>query len=141
MAPCSANCGGGKRFSVRKLLHPPPKGYDQSLLVSCDEGTQKTEPCNEVVCDVDCQLGDWVEWADGPCSATCGGGIEVQRRRVIVGPSGNGQKCPKVSDPHRVRYKECNNHTCEPRCEALGALWNSTEREMIMKGPCSERCG
>lgn len=65
----------------------------------------------------------------------------MQRRRVVVGPSGNGKKCPNVFDPLRVRYKECNNHTCEPRCEALGALWNSTEREMIVEGPCSERCG
>mmetsp|Transcript_141614 Transcript_141614/g.394792 ORF Transcript_141614/g.394792 Transcript_141614/m.394792 type:complete len:614 (+) Transcript_141614:27-1868(+) len=142
-SPCTAKCGGGLRYSVRKLLHPPPKGYDPALLVNCDQGTRKSEPCNEMECAVDCKLGDWVGWADGPCTASCGGGVEVQRRRVIEAASGGGKPCAHWSHASRVRYRPCNPDACPLRCEELSQqhLGNRSGLVVPLLGACSEPCG
>jgi len=117
--PCTAKCGGGVRYSVRRLLHPPPANYPRELLINCNEPLSETHACNEDPCVVDCKLGDWTPFADGPCSVTCGQGFQVERRRVVEGPIGKGKLCP----PHntmdvRVRYKECKGkEECKPRCD------------------------
>lgn len=132
---CTARCGGGQRFSTRSKLHEPPPGYDPWLLVNCDQVISKTEPCNEIPCDVDCELGDWVAWADGPCSRSCGGGVEVQRRRVTTSPVGNGLPCPAWTDPQRVRYNVCSAQPCPGRCETVDA------HSLAESSRCSRYCG
>lgn len=85
-------------------------------------------------CDVDCELGDWVRWADGPCSQECGGGFEVLRRVESVVKVGNGMPCAAWADPTRVRYQPCNTHACATN------FCRSKEGEDY-KGECSEHCG
>lgn len=117
-APCTAQCGGGLRYSIRRLLHPPPMNYPRELLSYCNESLSQTHKCNEAPCNVDCKLGDWTPFSDGPCSVTCGRGFEVQRRRVVEGPVGDGQLCPDYNDIKRMRYQACEVATpCEPRCD------------------------
>jgi len=131
--PCTAKCGGGVRYSIRRLLHPPPLKYPRDLLVHCNEPLSQTHPCNEDPCIVDCKLGDWTSFADGPCSSTCGKGFQVERRRVVEGPVGKGKLCPPHDKPNvRVRYKECNEKECEPRC--------SLASKAVLYGQCSEVC-
>eukprot|EP00747_Dinoflagellata_sp_TGD_P162035 gnl/TRDRNA2_/TRDRNA2_179188_c0_seq1.p1 gnl/TRDRNA2_/TRDRNA2_179188_c0~~gnl/TRDRNA2_/TRDRNA2_179188_c0_seq1.p1 ORF type:complete len:816 (+),score=177.64 gnl/TRDRNA2_/TRDRNA2_179188_c0_seq1:56-2503(+) len=138
---CTADCGGGVYYSVRRLLHHPPEDYDSRLLVNCSEPLNKTEsdkPCNVRPCALDCVLGDWTRWADGNCSKSCGGGVEVQRRRIIRGPLGGGKECPKWHEEERVRYQPCNEQPCEQRCEVPDV---NAAAQQIIATTCSERCG
>jgi len=140
-SPCTAKCGGGLRYKVRKRLHPPPPDYDPAMLNNCDEQLSASEPCNQIECDADCKLGDWVRWGDGECTATCGGGWETQRRLVIEGPSGNGKPCPHWStEGVRVRYKPCNIHACEPRCEKAAEQYIHNY-SLRMETSCTVPCG
>lgn len=142
-SPCTAKCGGGVRYKVRRLLHPPPAHYPPELLVDCGAALSETEDCNVDPCDADCKLGDWTEFADGPCSATCGQGFQVQRRRIVEGPIGNGKLCPRYDEPEdtsnpligRVRYRPCKNKErpdCEQRCDL--------DTSEILYGACSNVC-
>jgi len=134
-SPCTAKCGGGIRYKVRRRLHAPPEDYDRSLLVSCDEPLSTSETCNQIDCNSDCELGDWVRWADGPCTASCGGGLEVQRRRIIAAPRGNGRSKEGV----RVRYESCNVKACEPRCQQ-STQSVSGNKSFWVETPCSQPC-
>jgi len=154
---CTARCGGGLRYLTRKLLHPPPAYFEPSLLVNCNLALSKTEVCNDHPCDVDCELGDWTPWADGPCSKSCGGGMEVQRRPIAVGRAGNGRVCAHWTDSARVRYKVCNPQPCPTRCElgsadfpgpspsagseAGGVATAPVAAPLMVPGVCSEPCG
>jgi len=135
-SPCTAKCGGGERYSVRRLLHPPPANYPSELLVKCDGALSQTHKCNEDPCNVDCELGEWTPFADGPCSVTCGKGFEVQRRRIVEGPIGQGKLCPAYNELNvRVRYKECEApEPCVPRCDI------EAEGKELIYGGCSASC-
>jgi len=127
------------RYSVRRLLHPPPLNYPRELLVDCDAPLSKTHACNEEACSVDCALGEWTPFADGPCSVTCGKGFQVERRRVVEGPIGKGKLCPAYSEPNiRVRYKECSMaDECKPKCDLVDEAQDAGGR---LYGACSEVC-
>jgi len=115
--PCTADCGGGFRTRVRRKLHANPEGYNPKLLKSCDENIEEHESCNTQECDVDCQLSEWTPWANGECSRSCGNGIMVERRNVVMGPKGNGKKCPPWSaEGERVRVVPCNPDPCPASC-------------------------
>eukprot|EP00929_Paragymnodinium_shiwhaense_P082315 TRINITY_DN43334_c0_g2_i1.p1 TRINITY_DN43334_c0_g2~~TRINITY_DN43334_c0_g2_i1.p1 ORF type:complete len:800 (-),score=155.57 TRINITY_DN43334_c0_g2_i1:69-2468(-) len=138
LAKCSARCGGGERYSMRSLRNPPPADIDPRLLINCQKPLSRTEPCNEFPCDADCQLGSWTRWADGPCSAPCGGGWEVQRRFVVHGPLGNGLSCEAWSSGARVRYRPCNEQPCQQeRCN----LVSTDGKPVSLMMACSEFCG
>jgi hypothetical protein len=67
--------------------------------------------------DVDCQLSEWTPWANGECSRSCGNGIMGERRNVVMGPKGNGKKCPPWSaEGERVRVVPCNPDPCPASC-------------------------
>lgn len=114
--PCTANCGGGFRTRVRRMLHANPEGYDRRLLKNCHESLEEHETCNTQECDVDCQLSEWTPWANGECSRSCGGGTMVERRNVVMGPKGHGLICPPWSSDARVRVVPCNMNPCNASC-------------------------
>lgn len=123
------------RYSVRRLLHPPPASYPRELLINCKEPLSQTHPCNEDPCVVDCKLGDWTPFSDGPCSVTCGVGFQVERRRVVEGPVGKGKLCPPHNELDvRVRYKACKGkeEMCKPRCDLAP--------KATLYGSCSNVC-
>lgn len=136
---CTAACGGGFSYGVRRLLHPPPMAYPAELLVNCDLPLSETRDCNVEPCNVDCKLGDWVPFADGPCSVTCGEGFMVERRRVIEGKIGNGEPCPKWDSDERFKIskcvvaKVCDAAKCTPTDEKIAT-------DATVYGACSSIC-
>eukprot|EP00427_Karlodinium_veneficum_P001057 CAMPEP_0169160298 /NCGR_PEP_ID=MMETSP1015-20121227/56374_1 /TAXON_ID=342587 /ORGANISM="Karlodinium micrum, Strain CCMP2283" /LENGTH=392 /DNA_ID=CAMNT_0009231953 /DNA_START=392 /DNA_END=1568 /DNA_ORIENTATION=+ len=136
---CTAKCGGGVSYGVRRLLHPPPMEYPAELLVNCDFPLSFTRPCNEMPCSVHCRLGEWTPFADGPCSVTCGEGFMVERRRVIEGPVGLGQPCPAWDSKVRVRFSPCRGRQkeCAPRCDPTDEKISS---DATLYGACSNIC-
>lgn len=44
----------------------------------------------------DCLVSEWSDWT--PCSATCGFGQKFRTRKVIREKTGNGRKCPALTD-------------------------------------------
>jgi len=139
---CTARCGGGIRHLYRERLHPPPTDIDPALLIKCDEETISTEECNKFMCDVDCHLSDWIRWADGPCTATCGGGYEVQRRRVVHGAMGKSSRhCPNWRSDVRVRYIPCNIDPCEPDCTVAEDRLPPLPTPNVVISKCSRFCG
>lgn len=72
---------------------------------------------------VDCVVSDWSDWSD--CTASCGGGIQVRTRTVLVPAANGGAACPELEE-----YRACNEQEC---CESD---WFIGEY-----GECSAECG
>jgi len=152
---CTARCGGGFRYETRKLLNPPPSKVDKALLVNCNEELSRREACNKHPCEMDCHLGEWIRWSDGPCSASCNGGWEVQRRHVVHAATSGGEACPSWNGPERVRYLPCNTDACPEHCEVaesksavLGVFGDphlnpavGVKSPDIISDSCSRYCG
>lgn len=62
--------------------------------------------------------GLWARWAPyGPCSRTCGGGVQLARRRCSnPTPANGGKYCEGV----RVKYRSCNLEPCPSSGEEGG---------------------
>jgi len=82
-SPCSATCGGGVTFRIRKIAKManhcgnPPEGLDR-----------ESKFCNaHVSCEkaVDCEFSEWGTWSD--CSTSCNG---IKRRSRRIGRYGRG---------------------------------------------------
>eukprot|EP00928_Gymnodinium_smaydae_P011158 TRINITY_DN14151_c0_g1_i2.p1 TRINITY_DN14151_c0_g1~~TRINITY_DN14151_c0_g1_i2.p1 ORF type:complete len:664 (-),score=92.16 TRINITY_DN14151_c0_g1_i2:1005-2996(-) len=110
-ATCTAECGGGQRFSVRHILNPPPEDYDTELLVNCNKDLSRATACNVFPCAIDCQLGDWTA-AEVPCTKSCGGGTRVERRRVVESAQSGGAPCVSWDSERREREVPCNTMKC-----------------------------
>ncbi|CAE8586351.1 unnamed protein product, partial [Polarella glacialis] len=107
----------------------------------CDQDSLKTvAPCNplpgsdapeqcQAVPAVNCRLSEWEAWEQ--CSATCGGGQEVRKRRVEQPSSSGGLPC---SDQLTVT-RGCATQSCEPTVvqDCIWSTWSSW-------GDCSH-CG
>eukprot|EP00930_Biecheleria_cincta_P078073 TRINITY_DN6544_c0_g1_i1.p1 TRINITY_DN6544_c0_g1~~TRINITY_DN6544_c0_g1_i1.p1 ORF type:complete len:930 (+),score=218.40 TRINITY_DN6544_c0_g1_i1:52-2841(+) len=117
---CDAQCGGGFRWRKRRRLHAPPKDLPLTLQVHCDQDTMIKEPCNMQPCDVNCELGEWTAWPKGSCSKDCDGGFVTERKEIIVGPHGKGDRCPSWDEVGvRVRADKapCNEGVaCKAKC-------------------------
>uniref|UniRef100_A0A8C5TGL9 ADAM metallopeptidase with thrombospondin type 1 motif 15 n=1 Tax=Malurus cyaneus samueli TaxID=2593467 RepID=A0A8C5TGL9_9PASS len=75
--------------------------------------------------------GGWAKWAPyGPCSRTCGGGVQLARRECSDPvPANGGSYCEGI----RVKYRSCNLEPCtasfrEEQCEAFNGYSHSTNR-------------
>ncbi|NWH74649.1 ATS15 metalloproteinase, partial [Piaya cayana] len=80
--------------------------------------------------------GGWGKWAPyGPCSRTCGGGVQLARRECTNPvPANGGSYCEGI----RVKYRSCNLEPCsaavpgksfrEEQCEAFNGYSHSTNR-------------
>jgi hypothetical protein len=53
----------------------------------------------------DCEVGKWSEWSE--CSATCGRGLKMKRRRIVKAAANGGQPCPALQ-----RSDYCNTDPC-----------------------------
>ncbi|XP_072302415.1 A disintegrin and metalloproteinase with thrombospondin motifs 15-like [Eucyclogobius newberryi] len=75
--------------------------------------------------------GRWAKWgAFGPCSRSCGGGVQLSKRECnSPAPSNGGKYCQGV----RVKYRSCSLNHCpdngktfrEEQCEASGHSFNN----------------
>ncbi|XP_077161405.1 A disintegrin and metalloproteinase with thrombospondin motifs 15 [Paroedura picta] len=80
--------------------------------------------------------GNWGKWAPyGPCSRTCGGGVQLAKRDCNnPAPANEGKYCEGV----RVKYRSCSLDPCsdsvpgksfrEEQCEAFNGYNHSTNR-------------
>ena len=99
---CSRSCGGGRQiFSRREEIKSKNGGRP------CLGSDTKIETCNDHDCfePVHCQ---WSQWSKvGPCSKTCGKGIQNYRRRKLA-YTANGNDC--IGKETGKKY--CNTQRC-----------------------------
>lgn len=79
------------------------------------------DPCRRIT-DSSSQVdGSWARWEPyGPCSRTCGGGVQLARRQCSSPTPANGGKyCEGV----RVKYRSCNLEPCPSSGEEGGQRW------------------
>ncbi|XP_013407723.1 semaphorin-5A-like [Lingula anatina] len=88
--PCSATCGGGTTFRVRKCVG----GND------CFGPSRQQMPCNTHECPY---FGEWSEWSE--CDAKCGGGRQTRTRMCL--PAGS------VCIGRTTEIRSCNNFPCQ----------------------------
>lgn len=117
---CSARCGGGTQTLRRRVLLTPPEGGVCSDIIAKD-----ATPCNVHPCLFPCEFEEAEE--RGNCSAACGGGVRVVRRRW------KGENCPASHDLDAVQLEQCNTQPCVEPCK-LSDTWTVVTE-------CSELCG
>lgn len=101
---CSASCGGGVQTRTRSITTPAQFGGAACPALS------ETRACNTQSCapdPIDCQVSDWSDWS--ACSASCGGGVRVRNRSILVPAQFGGQSCPATQ-----QTEACNILSCTP---------------------------
>lgn len=77
---CDAECGGGVQYHYRHVVkHPRANGKH------CDkQGSYEVQQCNTHECGKPsyCEWHEWTDW--GPCSQTCGAGLQSKTRTMFV---------------------------------------------------------
>merc|ERR1719509_304038 len=116
---CSTTCGGGVRRLTRTVLTHPLHGGRP-----CG-GLERTKPCSQQACPVDCQQSIWKP--GGVCSASCGGGEQRFTRTTLIQPLYGGRPCGEPT-----KNKPCNQEACPVDCQLGG--WKTI-------GTCSTTCG
>lgn len=71
--------------------------------------------------------GGWAKWAPyGPCSRSCGGGVQLARRECTDPvPANGGSYCEGI----RVKYRSCNLEPCAASGEGWGSPWAAATPE------------
>jgi len=124
---CTRQCGGGEQRRDRHILGEPEHGG-----APCSpEVMEEVRPCNTQLCDecVDGRWSDWGKW--GPCSASCGAGLQ-QRQRDISVPENN---CGRPIIGSANEFRPCHTVDCteaSTRCSLSD--WGQW-------GACSASCG
>ncbi|XP_052061953.1 hemicentin-1-like [Mytilus californianus] len=121
--PCPVTCGAGVQIKRRVCNDPAPTQDGKP----CDGAETRFEQCNKEACAVN---GNWGSWTlDGPCSVTCGAGVQIKRRVCNdPAPTQDGKPC----DGAETRFEQCNKEAC-----AVNGNWGS----WTLDGPCSVTCG
>merc|ERR1712072_1391952 len=96
-------CGTGSKTRTRKITtHARNGGIECGI--STEQMKCNTKPC-PIVCEVDQKWGPV-----SPCSKSCGGGLQFQRRSVKRTNAFGGKACPPITS-NKV-WRKCNIHTC-----------------------------
>jgi len=116
---CSAACGGGSQRQTRTITVQPAYGGNACpTLVN-------TQNCNMQSCPVNCAVTSWSAWS--ACSKTCGSGLQVSTRSVVVYAAFGGTACPSLT-----QSQTCNTQPCAINCAVSGwSAWSA----------CSAVCG
>ncbi|CAD7923438.1 unnamed protein product [Amoebophrya sp. A120] len=118
---CAARCNRGRRMFKRSLRHEPAGSLGSTDLMNCHSGPmiKFEDDCGAAPCDVNCRLGPWKKDPGADCSASCGGGMLIERRQIVQPNQGRGIPCPPIQDSSRVRYSACNLNPCKPVCDTV----------------------
>ncbi len=116
---CSATCGGGSQRQTRSVTKQPAYGGNACpTLVN-------TQNCNMQPCPIKCVVTSWSAWS--ACSKTCGTGVRVSTRSVVVFAAHGGTACPSLT-----QSQQCNTQPCPINCAVSGwSAWST----------CSAVCG
>lgn len=69
--------------------------------------------CGSGACNRNCELSDWSDWGESPCSRACGGGTRRSVRGVPEGKEAIGTgKCWEPDHKKRLKFKTCNKRSC-----------------------------
>jgi len=100
---CSKTCGQGSKNRRREVQTRARNGG--SL---CQGLSMQTQSCNVRDCPspVNCQWSSWSE--TGPCSKSCGGGVQYFERVINVESQNGGQSCTGS----RTKREYCNTQNC-----------------------------
>jgi len=108
---------GGMQTMTRNIITWPEFG------LKCPP-MEKTIPCGQVKCPVDCEMSEWSGWSK--CTRECEGGVKGRTRNIITQPEHGGLSCNTVNDEI-----ECNTGTCDRDCSLK--RWSKWT-------PCSTAC-
>ena len=99
---CSVTCGGGTKQRTRtKSILAQNGGLD------CNGDHQESQFCGTDICPVDCVLSEWKNITS--CSKSCGGGLQLEQKHILVPHNNNGKKCPNIPP---TKTTTCNTHPC-----------------------------
>lgn len=128
---CSETCGGGTQTTrvvcvKRKRGNEAPSRYCHGLL----RPTQETVRCNLRPCPPSWEAGEW-----GPCSVTCGLGVQTRTLscKMRLSPD-NSVPQPEgacLSPAHITKAQVCERPSCDAPPEWEPGEW----------GECSAQCG
>ena len=91
----------------------------------CPTQTQRTVPCNEDSCPIDCMFDSWSGWS--MCSESCGNGTEGRSRGFYTESAHGGKECPALS-----LSAICEQPPCGINCKM--SAWGAWKQ-------CSKSCG
>ena len=116
---CSQTCGRGTRSKTRTCSNPAPQNGGSD----CPGEDNLSEDCTLVQnCPID---GSWTEFgAFGPCSVTCGDGIQV-RSRTCTNPAPEHGGLPCVGDIQETQA--CSTGVA---CEGIGSMFEYAFRAL-----------
>lgn len=103
---CSKKCGGGTQKRTRTCTNPKPAHGGRG----CHGSSYERQSCNKHKCPIN---GGWARFSSwSRCTATCGGGTQIRKRRCTnPTPRYGGKPCSGNS----CESKACNKHKC-PQC-------------------------
>jgi hypothetical protein len=132
-----AACGFGEQLATRVCNNPVPSCGgagcvgDASELQSCDMGDCADGSwCDAGQCVEECTAvdGGWSEWTWGPCSVTCGGGVQTGTRACDnPAPSCNGAMCPGDNQTEAP----CNAEPCPDGTLPIGKTVYDQAEEVV----------
>jgi len=105
---CSASCGGGTQTQTYTIYTPAQNG---GAGCPSNDGQTQTQGCNTQGCPVDC-VGSWSDWSG--CSASCGGGTQIQTYNVSTPAQNGGAECPAANG--QTQPRGCNTQGCPVNC-------------------------
>merc|ERR1711871_903057 len=123
---CDRTCGHGTKIERRtvKVDAWPSTGPYTGAACNDADMTRSTS-CFVKPCPIHCTMSAWGKW--GGCSLTCGGGVQVRKRKQVIAPLHGGTPCGADEET-----KSCETSECPVDCK-LNA-WKDW-------GSCSVSCG
>ncbi|XP_068713828.1 uncharacterized protein [Montipora foliosa] len=100
---CSKTCDSGSQTRIRTCSNPPPRNGGRT----CPGTRLQRRRCNSIGCPVNGRWSAWRPW--GPCSRTCGGGVQRRTRTCTNPPPRNsGAPCTGRS----LETRQCSKRPC-----------------------------
>ncbi|XP_046817406.1 spondin-1 [Vespa crabro] len=125
---CSSTCGIGLKMKTRRFKNQI--GRKSCSLVSLVEKTKCMEPpclVTEII-DPICKVTEWSDWS--PCSASCGKGVKLRTRLLLVDPTMQ-EKCSS-----RVELLQQRHCLIQSDCTFDMATAKVVCMEEVDVGPC-----
>ncbi|XP_008842665.2 ADAMTS-like protein 3 isoform X1 [Nannospalax galili] len=122
--PCTATCLGGHREAIAVCIHiDTQQTVNDSLCDMTHRPPAMSQACNTEPCPPRWHMGSW-----GPCSATCGVGIQ-SREVYCLHPEESPAPPEECRDEKPHALQACNQFDCPPS-------WHIEEWQQ-----CSRTCG